>query len=84
MFPGKPERSAFVWSTVVPSLCWVFVTAINLYLYQEIGVVATILLSMITLAVTLTASYFVHKDLPSRKDVTVTALVLLCIGVGFV
>ncbi|MFB0965377.1 MAG: EamA family transporter [Patescibacteria group bacterium] len=85
VFPKeKPERKKFVWSTVIPSLCWVFVTAISLYLYQEIGVVATILLSMITLAVTLVASYLIYHDVPRKKDVVTTSLVLLCIGVGFV
>lgn len=85
VFPHtKAERVTFAWSTAIPSLCWVFVTAINLFLYQEIGIVATILLSMITLAVTVTASYFVHKDVPEKKDMITAALVLLCIGVGFV
>lgn len=82
VFPKeKSERKKFVWSTVIPSLCWVFVTAINLYLYQEIGVVATILLSMITLAVTLVASFLIYHDVPRKKDVVTTSLVLLCIGV---
>lgn len=84
VLPRKGHRAKFSWSITIPSLCWVFVTAISLYLYQEIGVVATILLSMITLAVTLAASYFIYRDVPRKKDVVTTALVMLCIGVGFV
>ncbi|MDQ1343704.1 MAG: hypothetical protein QG650_424 [Patescibacteria group bacterium] len=77
--PAKRHRFPFVWTNVVSNFCWIFVTAINLFLYREIGLVLAILVSMITLAVTLAASYLVYGDKPDKKDIIVAILVMFCI-----
>lgn len=78
--PKKNLRAPFVWTNVVSNLCWIFVTAISLFLYREIGLVLAILVSMVTLAVTLAASYLVYGDKPSKKDIIVASLVMACIA----
>ncbi len=61
-------------------MLWMLSSTIGLVLYSEIGIVATILLSMISLGVTLALSYLFYKDKPSGRDVSVAVLVVLCIA----
>ncbi len=78
------HRKTFVIGTVTSNLFWILVTGIGLYLYKEVGVVTAILLSMVSLGVGLTASYFVYGDRPKKKDVAVAVAVLLCIAAASV
>lgn len=61
---------------------WMMNTIISLFLYQEVGVTLTILLSMGVLIASFIASYFFYKDIPSRKDVMISILIIVCISLG--
>lgn len=78
--PTKGNRKPFVWGLFTTNMLWVFSCGIGLFLYSSIGIVAAILLSMISLVVALVLSYLFYKDRPSTRDVLVAVVVMLCIG----
>lgn len=57
---------------------------LSLFVMKTLGVVVTVLLSFVWLAVTLIMSYFVFWDKPSRKDILVTLIVTWLVWIWFI
>jgi len=56
---------------------------ISIFLIQELGIVLTNLVSLVSLWATLIIGYFMLHDTPSKKDITLSIIVVWLIGVGF-
>lgn len=78
--PNVGQRKPFLVGLFVTNMLWIFSCGIGLFLYSSIGLVATVLLSMISLVVALVLSYLFYKDRPSTRDVVVAVIVMACIG----
>lgn len=63
---------------------WLVSYAITLFLMKDLGIVITSLLGMITMAMTILSSYVFFRDIPARKDIAVTIIILCCIVGGTV
>lgn len=66
----------------VSNLSWFINVLIALFMYQEVGVTLTILLSMGVMIISFIASYVIYRDIPSRKNIATSFIVLLCIWIG--
>jgi drug/metabolite transporter (DMT)-like permease len=63
---------------------WLLSYMITLYLMKEVGVVMTSLLGMTTMALTIASSYIFFHDIPKKKDILVTMIIIGCIIWGTV
>lgn len=82
--PSVGKRKQFLGGLFVTNMLWIFSCGIGLFLYSSIGLVATVLLSMVSLVVALVLSYLFYEDRPSKKDVVVAVIVMTCIGASSV
>lgn len=64
------------------NISWIITILISLFMYSEVGVTLTILLSMGVMIISFIASYIIYRDIPSRKNVIVSFLILICISIG--
>jgi len=64
------------------NLLWLVSYTITLYLMKELGIVMTSLLGMITMILTILSSYIFFRDIPTRKDIIVACIIMLCVGGG--
>ncbi|MCH8518337.1 hypothetical protein LAT59_01040 [Candidatus Gracilibacteria bacterium] len=56
---------------------------IGIILISEYGIIVTTLLGFLGLIVTLSSSYFVYRDIPSKKDLIITISISILVALGF-
>ncbi|MDD5770155.1 MAG: hypothetical protein PHE25_04240 [Candidatus Gracilibacteria bacterium] len=80
--PKKEYTKLYLINDGASNLFWIINTLISLFLYKEVGVTLTILLSMISIIASFTAAYLFYKDIPSRKNIIISILIVVCISFG--
>lgn len=56
---------------------------IGIYLIEDLGIILSTLLSFFGVGITLLLSYFMLKDVPSKKDVALALVTSALVGLGF-
>lgn len=81
----KKHLFQFFGCDIISNLMWSANALMALFLFRELGITLTVLLSMITLAVTLVLSYFIFGDRPTKHDILLSfgILIIITIGVSF-
>jgi len=80
-----PNRKSFlpiIKLITINNILWLITYTITLFLIKNLGIVTTALLSMITMILTIFSSYFFFRDIPTRKNIIIAIIVMMCIVGG--
>ena len=65
------------------SIVWWVTYFISIFLIKDLWIILSSLLSLISLITTLILAYFLFKDIPKKKDVILSIMVLVMIGLWY-
>lgn len=68
---------------LISSVLWYLYWFFEVFLYQEIGIVITTLLSLLSMLIVLVWWYFILDDKPEIRDIILTLIVIFWVGVWF-
>lgn len=78
----KNANKSFYFNIAIASLCWIS-EFLWLIVIQELWLSVWILLSFLWIWITLIFSYLILKDKPAKKDLLLTVIITILVGLGY-